>query len=58
MTPAQWLLEAGLNGVPLTQTNALGRVIVRQAAQLWPHWGNAELFGESMTVTPAGPTPR
>jgi len=21
-------------------------VIVRQAAQLWPHWWNAELFGE------------
>lgn len=45
-TPAQWLLEAGLQGVPLTQTNALGRVVVREAALLWPHWWNAELFGE------------
>lgn len=45
-TPAQWLLEAGLNGVPLTQTNALGRMIVRQVAQLWPYWWNAELLGE------------
>lgn len=45
-TPAQWLLEAGLGGVPLTQTNALGRAVVRDAAKLWPHWWDAELFGE------------
>lgn len=45
-TPAQWLLDVGLEGVALTQTNALGRVVVREAARLWPHWWNAELFGE------------
>jgi hypothetical protein len=32
-------------GVPLTQTNALGRAVVREAAERWPDWWNAELFG-------------
>ncbi len=44
--PARWLLEtAGDGGVPLTQTYALARVVVREAAERWPGWWNAELFG-------------
>jgi len=37
--PARWLLEmASADGVPLTQTNALARAIVREIAQRWPDW--------------------
>jgi hypothetical protein len=44
--PARWLLEmASADGVPLTQTNALARAIVREIAERWPKWWNAELFG-------------
>jgi hypothetical protein len=44
--PIRWLLDsAGNGGVPLTQTNALARVVVREAAERWPEWWNAELFG-------------
>ena len=44
--PARWLLEtASGGGVPLTQTYALARVVVREAAERWPGWWNAELFG-------------
>ena len=44
--PARWLLEmASADGVPLTQTNALARSIVREMAGRWPDWWNAELFG-------------
>jgi hypothetical protein len=44
--PARWLLEmASADGVPLTQTNALARTIVRDIAERWPDWWNAELFG-------------
>jgi Plasmid pRiA4b ORF-3-like protein len=44
--PARWLLEmASTDGVPLTQTNALARAIVREIAERWPDWWNAELFG-------------
>jgi hypothetical protein len=43
---ARWLLEmASGDGVPLTQTNALARAIVREVAERWPEWWNAELFG-------------
>ena len=35
--PARWLLEmASADGVPLTQTNALARSIVREMAGRWP----------------------
>lgn len=44
--PARWLLDLGLEGVPLTQTHALARAVVRDAARRWPHWWDAELFGE------------
>jgi hypothetical protein len=44
--PARWLLEAGSNGgVALTATYALARAVVREAADRWPGWWNAELFG-------------
>jgi hypothetical protein len=43
--PAQWLLELGLEGVPLTAIHALARAVVREAALRWPDWWNAELFG-------------
>jgi hypothetical protein len=44
--PARWLLDtASDGGVPLTQTNALARAVVREAAERWPEWWNAELFG-------------
>ncbi|HMJ32414.1 MAG TPA: plasmid pRiA4b ORF-3 family protein [Baekduia sp.] len=43
--PARWLLEAGVEGVPLTATQALARAVVRDAALRWPIWWDAELFG-------------
>ena len=44
--PARWLLElAADGGAPLTQTHALARAVVREAAERWPEWWNAELFG-------------
>lgn len=43
---ARWLLEQGVEGIALTKTNALSRAVVRDAARRWPHWWNAELFGE------------
>jgi hypothetical protein len=44
--PVRWLLDvAGNGGVPLTQTNALARAVVREAAERWPDWWDAELFG-------------
>jgi hypothetical protein len=44
--PVLWLLDTASNGgVPLTQTNALARIVVREAAEGWPDWWNAELFG-------------
>lgn len=44
--PLLWLLARGRDdGLPLTQTGALGRVIVREAAVEFPHWWDAELFG-------------
>lgn len=43
--PARWLLDAAQDGVALTQTHALARAVVREAAERWPGWWNAELFG-------------
>src|SRR6266550_3316212 len=45
LAPARWLLRAGVDGIPLTQTNALARSVVREAAERWPGWWDAELFG-------------
>ena len=44
--PARWLLAAGIEGVALTQTHALSRSVVREAALRWPRWWDAELFRE------------
>jgi len=45
-SPARWLLELGGDGgVPLTQTHALARTMVREAAERWPDWWDADLFG-------------
>ncbi|MDP9272297.1 MAG: plasmid pRiA4b ORF-3 family protein, partial [Chloroflexota bacterium] len=35
----------GVDGIALTHTNALARTVVREAAERWPHWWSAELFG-------------
>lgn len=44
--PLLWLLgRAGEEGLPLTQTGALARAIVREAAERFPSWWDAELFG-------------
>jgi hypothetical protein len=44
--PARWLLGVAADGgVPLTQTHALARALVREAAERWPQWWDADLFG-------------
>jgi len=43
--PLLWLLDRGRDGLPLTQTGALGRRIVREAAARFPGWWDSELFG-------------
>jgi Plasmid pRiA4b ORF-3-like protein len=43
--PARWLLDMGVEGIALTQTHALARVVVREGAERWPQWWDAELFG-------------
>jgi Plasmid pRiA4b ORF-3-like protein len=43
--PARWLLNAAAEGIPLTNTHALARAVVRGAAERWPDWWDAELFG-------------
>ncbi|MBV9818179.1 MAG: hypothetical protein JOZ07_07505 [Solirubrobacterales bacterium] len=43
---ARWLLDSAADGgVALTQTKALARAVVRDAAQRWPEWWDADLFG-------------
>ena len=43
--PALWLLELGIEGIPLTQAGALSRALVREATERWPRWWNAEIHG-------------
>lgn len=44
--PPVWLLgKACDGGADLTATFALSRAITREAAELWPKWWHAELFG-------------
>lgn len=43
--PARWLMERGRDGVPLTQTHALARAVVREMVERWPEWWDAELHG-------------
>lgn len=45
LAPATWLLEQAADGITLTQTGALNRAFVRQAAERWPGWWRADLFG-------------
>lgn len=45
LAPALWLLELGVNGIALTQTGALNRALVREAAERWQGWWNAEIHG-------------
>jgi hypothetical protein len=43
--PARWLLEMGVEAVPLTQTHALARAVVREGVERWPAWWDTELVG-------------
>lgn len=45
VAPALWLLERANEEIALTQTGALNRALVREAAERWPGWWHAELFG-------------
>lgn len=45
LAPTLWLLERAVDGVGLTQTGALNRAFVREAAERYPQWWDAELFG-------------
>ena len=45
LKPALWLLEQGNAGIGLTQTGALNRALVREVAERWPSWWEADLFG-------------
>lgn len=42
---ARWLLDVGVEGVALTQTHVLARAVVREAAERWPEWWDAEVHG-------------
>jgi hypothetical protein len=42
LAPALWLLELSDAGIALTQTGALNRALVRDAAERWAGWWNAE----------------
>ncbi len=43
--PTLWLLGRAEEGIALTQKNALSRAFVREVAERYPHWWDAELFG-------------
>ena len=45
LAPTLWLLELGSSGLRLTQTGALNRALVRDAAQRWPGWWKAQIHG-------------
>jgi hypothetical protein len=45
LAPVLWLLGQAADGIALMQTGALNRALVREAAELWPHWWRADLFG-------------
>lgn len=50
--PARWLLDAGIDGVPLTERFGLAGVVVRDAAKRWPGWWDAApSLGCSRTAT-------
>jgi hypothetical protein len=41
--PLLWLLDQLLNGIKLTQTGALPRILVRAAIERYPNWWNASV---------------
>jgi len=43
--PARWLLDLGTDGIALTQTGALNRSLVREAAERWTGWWDGRLRG-------------
>lgn len=45
LAPTLWLLKHASDGIALTQTGALNRALVREIAERWPGWWDAELFG-------------
>jgi hypothetical protein len=45
LEPTLWLLERANEGIKLTQTGALNRTLVREFAERWPGWWEADLFG-------------
>jgi hypothetical protein len=45
LEPALWLLERAHHGIALTQTGALNRALVREAAERCPDWWDADLCG-------------
>ncbi len=45
LEPVLWLLELTGDGITLTQTGALNRALVLDAAERWPAWWNGEQFG-------------
>ncbi|MBV9684432.1 MAG: hypothetical protein JO046_21755 [Solirubrobacterales bacterium] len=51
LAPALWLLELGMDGIALTQTGALNRALVRDAAERWEGWWNAEIHGPAHRET-------
>jgi hypothetical protein len=46
LAPALWLLGLGADGIALTQTGALSRGLVREAAERWQGWWNAQIHGQ------------
>jgi hypothetical protein len=44
LEPTLWLLEQGNDGIGLTHTGALNRALVREVAERWPSWWEADLF--------------
>ncbi len=45
VAPALWLMELGLDGIALTQTGAINRATVREAAERWTGWWDGRLHG-------------
>jgi hypothetical protein len=45
LDPVLWLVDRAASGIMLTQTGALNRALVREAASRWPSWWPADLFG-------------
>lgn len=55
LEPTLWLLEQANDGIALTQTGALNRALVREVAERWPDWWEADLFGPPHRETDVTP---